>query len=71
MLWLKEGEIHVHDANESYLCKHVLAERKGITVINNDHKRDKFLKVKELLHRKPPTSTRLFNSKYNLSFAKS
>jgi hypothetical protein len=48
-LWLKEGALHVHQTNGTYLCKHMLAERKGTTVINNDHKRDKSLKVKELL----------------------
>jgi hypothetical protein len=49
MLWLKEGEVHVQHANGTHLCKHLLAECKGTTVINNDHKRDKSLKVKELL----------------------
>jgi len=49
MLWLKEDELYVHHADGTHLCKHLLAECRGMTVINNDHKRDKSLKVKELL----------------------
>jgi hypothetical protein len=48
MLWIKDGELHVHHATGTHLCKHQLAECRGTTVINNDHKRDKSLKVKEL-----------------------
>lgn len=49
MIWLKESELHVHDPAGAFLCRHVVAESKGNTVINTDHKRDKSLKVKQLL----------------------
>jgi transposase len=49
MLWIKEGELHIHDQAGDFLCKHTLAETSGNTIINTDHKRDKSLKVKELL----------------------
>lgn len=49
-IWLKEEEeLHVHDKEGVFLCKHAIAQSKGNTVINNDHKRDKSLKLKELL----------------------
>lgn len=49
-IWLKEEEeLHVHDHQDVLLCKHVIARSKGNTVINTDHKRDKSLKLKELL----------------------
>ena len=49
MIWLKEEELHVHDTEGVFLCKHAIAESKGNTVINTDHKRDKSLKLKALL----------------------
>ena len=49
MLWLREEELHVDDTKGVFLCKHAIAESKGNTVINTDHKRDKSLKLKELL----------------------
>ena len=50
MIWLKEEEeLHVHDKEGVFLCKHAIAQSKGNTVINTDHKRDKSLKLKELL----------------------
>jgi transposase len=49
MIWLKEEELHVHDKEGVFLCKHAIVESKGNTVINTDHKRDKSLKLKELL----------------------
>jgi hypothetical protein len=49
MIWLKEEELHVHDKGGVFLCRHAIAESKGNTVINTDHKRDKSLKLKELL----------------------
>ncbi|HAL81183.1 MAG TPA: IS21 family transposase [Mucilaginibacter sp.] len=49
MIWHKEDKLHVHDAEGVFLCKHAIAESKGNTVINTDHKRDKSLKLKELL----------------------
>ena len=48
-IWLKEEELHVHDKEGIFLCKHAIAQSKGNTVINTDHKRDKTLKLKELL----------------------
>jgi len=49
MIWLKGDELHVHDKNNAFLCSHTLPARKGNTIINTDHKRDKSLKLKELL----------------------
>jgi transposase len=49
MIWLKEEELHVHDKEGVFLCKHAIAQSKGNTVINTDHKRDKSLKLKDLL----------------------
>ena len=49
MIWLKESELHVHDKAGAFLCRHEVAESRGNTVINTDHKRDKSLKVKQLL----------------------
>lgn len=49
MIWLREEELHVHDKESGFLCKHAIAQSKGNTVINTDHKRDKSLKLKELL----------------------
>jgi transposase len=49
MIWLKQSELHVHDKAGTFLCRHVVVESKGNTVINTDHKRDKSLKLKELL----------------------
>lgn len=51
MIWLKEDELHVHGEERNFLCKHAIADSKGNTVINTDHKRDKSHKVKELLTR--------------------
>jgi hypothetical protein len=49
MIWLREDELHIHDKEGVFLCKHAIAGSKGNTVINTDHKRDKSLKLKELL----------------------
>jgi hypothetical protein len=48
-LRVHEDELHVHDLEGGFLCKHAVAESKGKTVINTDHRRDKTLKVKALL----------------------
>ena len=48
-IWLKKEELHIHGEEGAFLCKHTIAESKGNTVINTDHKRDKTLKLKELL----------------------
>ncbi len=49
MIWVKEGALHIHDQAGEFLCKHILATTTGNTIINTDHKRDKSIKVKELL----------------------
>ncbi len=48
-IWLKEEQLFIHNDDGALLCKHAIEERKGHTVINTDHKRDKSRKVKELL----------------------
>ena len=48
-LWLRDGELFVHNQQGDFICKHIVAEIKGKTVINTDHKRDKTLQVKALL----------------------
>lgn len=49
MLWIREEELHVHDQAGEFICKHLLATTHGHTIINTDHKRNKTLKVKQLL----------------------
>jgi transposase len=49
MIWPREDELHIHDMDGVFLCKHAIAQSKGNTLINSDHKRDKSLKLKELL----------------------
>ena len=49
MIWLKEDELHVNDKCGIFLCRHAIMATKGNKVINTDHKRDKSLKLKELL----------------------
>jgi transposase len=49
MIWLKGDELHIHDQQEQFLCKHMLAQSKGNVVINTDHKRDKSKKLKDLM----------------------
>jgi transposase len=49
MIWCKEEQLHIHDEQGKFLCMHAIEERRGFTVINTDHKRDKTRKVKELL----------------------
>jgi hypothetical protein len=48
-LRLIENELHVEDQQGGFLCKHPIAATKGNKVINTDHKRDKSLKVKDLI----------------------
>ena len=50
MVWLKADELYIEDMNRMTLCTHTIQQCKGKTVINTDHKRDKSLKLKELLH---------------------
>ncbi|MEO6229659.1 MAG: IS21 family transposase [Ferruginibacter sp.] len=49
MLWLKANELHIHDDQQHFLCKHPLAQSKGGKIINTDHKRDKSKKLKVLV----------------------
>jgi transposase len=49
MIWPREDELHIHDMDGIILCKHAIAQSKGNTLINSDHKRDKSLKLKVLL----------------------
>ncbi len=49
-IWLRGNELHIHDHEGAFVCKHAIEQGKGKTLINTDHKRDKSLKVKELLN---------------------
>lgn len=49
MIWLKGDELHIHDDQRKFLCKHAVAQSKGNKVINTDHKRDKSKKLKDLV----------------------
>ena len=49
MIWLKDDELHIHDDQRNFLCKHPVAQSKGNKVINTDHKRDKSKKLKDLV----------------------
>lgn len=49
IIWLKEGELHVHDEQRKFLCRHQIARSRGGKIINTDHKRDKTKKLKELM----------------------
>ena len=49
MIWLKEDELHIHDEQRNFLCKHPVAQSKGNKIINTDHKRDKSRKLKDLV----------------------
>jgi hypothetical protein len=48
MIWLKDNELHIHDDQRKFLCRHQVAQTRGNKVINTDHKRDKSKKLKEL-----------------------
>ncbi len=48
MIWLKDNELHIHDDQRKFLCRHQVAQSKGNKVINTDHKRDKSKKLKDL-----------------------
>lgn len=47
MIWLKGDELHIHDDQKKFLCKHPVAQSKGNKIINTDHKRDKSKKLKD------------------------
>jgi len=49
LIWLKGDQLEIHEPGGSFLCRHAIAETKGNKVINTDHKRNKSLKLKELL----------------------
>jgi hypothetical protein len=49
MIWLKENELHIHDDQKKFLCRHPVAQSKGNKIINTDHKRDKSKKLKDLV----------------------
>jgi hypothetical protein len=44
-----EGELHIYDTDDKLLCKHVIPEGKGHSVLNNNHKRDRSLKIAQLI----------------------
>lgn len=48
-LRLVEGELHIEDMKDVFLCKHPIAVTKGNKIINTDHKRDKSQKLKDLI----------------------
>ncbi|MEJ7737157.1 MAG: IS21 family transposase [Chitinophagaceae bacterium] len=48
MIWLKDNELHIHDDQRKFLCRHQVAQSKGNKIINTDHKRDKSKKLKDL-----------------------
>ena len=49
MIWVKGEELHIHDDQRKFLCKHIIPQSKGNKVINTDHKRDKSRKLKDLV----------------------
>jgi transposase len=49
MIWIKEDELHIHDDQRKFLCKHRIPQNKGNKVINTDHKRDKTRKLRDLV----------------------
>jgi len=49
MIWIKEDELHIHDDQTKFLCKHLMPANKGNKVINTDHKRDKIQKLRDLV----------------------
>lgn len=48
-IWIKQGELHIHDQQATFLCRHHLASSRGNKVINTDHKRDKTKKLQDLI----------------------
>lgn len=66
MIWLKGDELHIHNEQRNFLCKHPVAQSKGNKVINTDHKRDKSKKLKDLvadiaaLFSNPPLAAQYF-----------
>ena len=50
MIWLKGSDLHIHDQAGHFLCCHSIAQSKGHKIVNTDHKRDKSIKLRELLN---------------------
>ena len=49
LVWIKDNELVIHNSNDEFICSHIIAETKGKAVINTDHKRDKSVKINELI----------------------
>lgn len=49
LIWLRDNELHIHDDQKKFLCRHPVAETRGNKIINTDHKRDKSKKLKDLI----------------------
>ena len=49
MIWLTDNELHIHDEQRKFLCRHWISGTKGNKIINTDHKRDKSQKLKDLI----------------------
>ena len=48
-LALKGLELHIHDDRGAFLCKHLMPEGRGHSLINNNHKRDRTHKIDQLI----------------------
>lgn len=46
---IKDNELLIHNSCDEFICSHIIAEIKGKAVINTDHKRDKSIKINELI----------------------
>ncbi len=48
-LALKGQELHIHDDRGAFLCKHLMPEGRGHSLINTNHKRDRTQKIDQLI----------------------
>ena len=48
-LALKGLELHIHDDRGAFLCKHLMPEGRGHSLINTNHKRDRTQKIDQLI----------------------
>jgi transposase len=48
-LALKGLELHIHDDRGAFLCKHLMPEGRGHSLINTNHKRDRTHKIDQLI----------------------
>jgi transposase len=48
-LALKGLELHIHDDRGAFLCKHLIPEGRGHSLINTNHKRDRTHKIDQLI----------------------